>query len=284
MRLLDHTGLGFLLGIILPFCSQVRVTADLTTIVYSSVPTSQPSTYPESNSSLAALESQETTTGTTHTFTSESIATVRSKKPTETPTSTALQLSSTLPTEGLPPSSALASTDPELSTLGGDPTKNKPCEENYKQQMLICLIIIGVLAFICVVLLLVIVVMASKLSYNKRKQPSKRFPRSNGDFLSTNSLWPIGLETLQRLSTENPKPRGLSLERPIEGQGQNGDEINKKLVSEIADRQKQKEELPGGQSAEERIAHSQTDKEDEAAKYIPQVNYHAESLEASLLS
>ncbi|XP_026566076.1 protein EVI2A [Pseudonaja textilis] len=240
MRLLDHIGLGFLLGIILPPCSQVRVTADLMTITYSA-PTSQPSTYPKSNPSLVTLESQETTADTTYTSTSESIATVRSKQLTETPTSTALQLSSTLPTEGLPSSSALASTDPELSTLGGDPTKNKPCEENYKQQMLIFLIIIGVLAFICVVLLLVIVVTASKLSYDKRKQPNKRFPRSNGDFLSTNSLWPIGLETLQRLSTESPKPRGLSLERPIEGQGQNGDEINKKLVSEIADRQKQKE-------------------------------------------
>lgn len=241
MRLLAHMGLGFLLGIILPSCAKVRVTADLMTIVYTSVPTSPPPTYPKSNSILMTLDSQETTTYTTQASTSESIATVRSKQLTETPTSTALQLSSTLPAEGLPSSFALASTDPELSTLGEDPTKTKPCEENYKQQTLICLIIIGVLAFICVVLLLVIVVMASKLSYDKKKQPNKRFPRSNGDFLSTNSLWPIGLETLQRLSTENPKPPGLSLERPIEGQGQNGDEVNKKLVSEIADRQKQKE-------------------------------------------
>lgn len=241
MGLFDHMALGFLLGIILLSCSQASVTADLTTIVYPSVPTSQPPTYPESNSIPMTLESQETATYTTQTSTSESTATVRSKQLTETPTTTALQLSSTLPTEGLPSSSALTSTSPELSTLGMDPTKTKPCEENYKQQTLICLIIIGVLAFICVALLLVIVVMASKLSYNKKKQLNKRFPRSNGDFLSTNSLWPIGLETLQRLSTENPKPQGLSLERPIEGQGQNGDEVNKKLVCELADRQKQKE-------------------------------------------
>ncbi|XP_013915631.1 PREDICTED: protein EVI2A [Thamnophis sirtalis] len=233
MRLFDHMGLGFLLGIILPSCSQVRVMADLTTIVYPSVPTSQT---PTSNSSLTTLDSRETATYTTQISTSESTASVRSERLTETPTSTALEFSSTLPTEGLP-----SSTDSELSTLGVDPTKTKPCEENYKQQMLICLIIIGVLIFICVVLLLVIVVLAGKLTYDKRKQLNKRFPRSNGDFLSTNSLWPIGLETLQRVSTESPKPRGLSLERPVEGQGQNGDDVNKKLVSELADRQKQKE-------------------------------------------
>lgn len=241
MRLFDHMGLGFLLGIVLPSCSQVRVTADLMTAGYPSDPTSPPSAYPKSNSILMTLVSQETTTYATQTFTSKSIATVRSKQLTDTPTSTALQLSSTFPTEGLSSSSALTNTDPELSTLDEDPTKAKLCEGNYKQQMLICLIIIGVLAFICVGLLLVIVVLASKLSFDKRKQLNKRLPRSNGDFLSTNSLWPIGLETLQRLSTENPKPQGLSLERPVEGQGKNGEDINKKLVSEIADRQKQKE-------------------------------------------
>ncbi|XP_063153144.1 protein EVI2A [Candoia aspera] len=241
MRLYDHMCLGFLLGFVLPFCSQVRVTAYLTTTGHLSVPTSQNPTNPTSSAILTTLVSQETTTYTTQIATFESTATDKSKQLTETPTSPSLSLSPTLPTEGLSSSSALANADPELSTLGEDPTKTKLCEENYKQQILICLIIIGVLAFICVGLLLVIVVMASKLSYDKRRQPTRRLPRSNGDFLSTSSLWPIGLETLQRLSTENPKPQSLGLERPKEGQRKSGDEVNKKLVSEIADRQKQKE-------------------------------------------
>lgn len=111
--------------------------------------------------------------------------------------------------------------------------------------MLIFLIIIGVLVILCVLLLLITVVMASKLSYIRKRQSSKRLPRSNGDFLSTNNLWPAGLESLKRIANEesgnNLMMQSPGPERTTAGHGKVGEEISKKLASEISDREKLKE-------------------------------------------
>lgn len=238
MTLMDnfHMYLIFLLGNILLLCLPVRMATTQDPLVVresSSVPTTQNPTNPGQTSTealltLATLVPQETTTTT--------------ESPLPMGTSTSLPLSSTLLPE--------VPTSPYTSTMildNGQTTaaKAEPCKENYQRPTLIFLIIIGVLVILCVFLLLTTVVMASKLSYIRRKQPSKRLPRSNGDFLSTNSLWPAGLETLKRLGNEesgnNLMMQSPGPERSTAGHGNAGEEVSKKLANEISDRQKLKQ-------------------------------------------
>ncbi|NXE67642.1 EVI2A protein, partial [Calcarius ornatus] len=96
-----------------------------------------------------------------------------------------------------------------VSTTGGLEKSNKPrspttketCEDN-KSLILICFIIIAVLVLICISLFLSTVIAANKISYLKRAQQGKRRPRSNGDLLATNSLWPTAAGTWQRMPKE----------------------------------------------------------------------------------
>ncbi|XP_066491384.1 protein EVI2A [Tiliqua scincoides] len=245
MTLMDtfHVYLIFLFGNILLLCLPVRTATTQDPLVVSESPSvsttqnlSNPSqTSTEASTTLATLAPQEATWAPQE-------ATTITKSPLPTDTSTSLSLSSTLlpevPTSPFPSSTTLGKhqiTDAEVEL----------CKENNKRLMLIFLIIIGVLVILCVFLLLTTVVMATKLSYIRRRQPSKRLPRSNGDFLSTNSLWPAGLETLQRLANEesgnNLMMQSPGPERTTAGPGKVGEEVSRKLASEISDRQKLKE-------------------------------------------
>ncbi|NWZ40345.1 EVI2A protein, partial [Brachypodius atriceps] len=94
------------------------------------------------------------------------------------------------------------------STTGGLGKSSKPksptketCEDN-KSLILICFIVIAVLVLICISLFLSTVVTANKISYLKRAQQGKRRPRSNGDLLATNSLWPTAAGTWHRMPKE----------------------------------------------------------------------------------
>nr|XP_060613727.1 protein EVI2A [Anolis sagrei ordinatus] len=264
-----HIYLVFLCGTILPLCLQIGVAAmetPLTTspsVLTTQTPTSPSSTVPSttviSQDLLTTLPSQETTTYTTQVTTflpTSSVQTTMLPMQSSSPeTSTSPPLASTLPPDV--PTSSYSVTGPgqESVTLSGNPTKAELCEENNKRLMMICLIIIGLLVFLCVCLLLVVVVMASKLSHVKRSQASRRLPRTNGDFLSASSLWPIGLETLQRMSTETTEtslpPQGPREER-MSGQEKAGEEVSRKLASEISIRQKNKEMSPKETSAKPR--------------------------------
>ncbi|XP_042298751.1 protein EVI2A [Sceloporus undulatus] len=257
--------LGLLHGIILPFCLQVRVTATEDAFTTSpSVLTTQtptdPSTTVVSQEILTTLASQETTAYTTQTTTLESTSPVQTTTPLlstshssspEIPTSP--PLASTVSPDVLTSSSSATGTDQESVTLGDNQAGAELCAENNKRLMLICLIIIGLLVFLCVCLLLVIVILASKLSYIKRGQTNRRLPRSNGDFLTTKSLWPAGLETLQRMTAEATETslavQGPGPERIPAGQGKVGEETSRRLASEISIRQKHKEMSPKETSA-----------------------------------
>ncbi|NXR80478.1 EVI2A protein, partial [Pycnonotus jocosus] len=81
------------------------------------------------------------------------------------------------------------------------PTTKETCEDN-KSLILICFIVIAVLVLICISLFLSTVVTANKISYLKRAQQGKRRPRSNGDLLATNSLWPTAAGTWHRMPKE----------------------------------------------------------------------------------
>ncbi|XP_067328351.1 protein EVI2A [Anolis sagrei] len=261
-----HIYLVFLCGIILPLCLQIGVAAmetPLTTspsVLTTQTPTSPSSTDPSTTViSQDLLTTQETTTYTTQVTTflpTSSVQTTMLPTQSSSPeTSTSPPLASTLPPDV--PTSSYSVTGPgqESVTLSENPTKAELCEENNKRLMLICLIIIGLLVFLCVCLLLVVVVMAIKLSHVKRSQASRRLPRTNGDFLSASSLWPIGLETLQRMNTETTEtslpPQGPREER-TSGQEKAGEEASRKLASEISIRQKNKEMSPKETTAKPR--------------------------------
>ncbi|XP_063002602.1 protein EVI2A [Elgaria multicarinata webbii] len=239
--------LGFLLGTIVLFCLEVRADTTMspvTTAGSPSVPTVQnPASQNPTDTSIAPTTpaSQETTTSTTQTTTIRATPLTSPFPETSAPPA----LASALPTEGPTSSYTVAGKDQELVTLGKAQTEAELCEENSKRLVLICLIVIGALVFLCVCLLLATVVMATKLSYFKRRQPSKRLPRSNGDFLSANSLWPAGLETLQRMAVETSETDSVTQrsgsKRMAAGQGKTAEEASKKLASEISDRQKHKE-------------------------------------------
>ncbi|NWW42624.1 EVI2A protein, partial [Pedionomus torquatus] len=115
--------------------------------------------------------------------------------------STLQSLSSTMA-----PNSASSSARSAVAAAGGPRNTSKPkntmtkdtCEDN-KSLILICFIVIAVLVLICTFLFLSTVVIANKMSYLKKTQQGKRRPRSNGDILATNSLWPTAAGTWQRM-------------------------------------------------------------------------------------
>lgn len=124
---------------------------------------------------------------------------------TEMQTATPQSLSSTMGQNSSIPSSSRST----VSAAGGPKNTSKPkttwskemCEDS-KSLILICFIIIAVLVLICTFLFLTTVVIANKMSYLKKAQQGKRRPRSNGDILATNSLWPTAAGTWQKMPKE----------------------------------------------------------------------------------
>uniref|UniRef100_A0A8B9CIG7 Ecotropic viral integration site 2A n=1 Tax=Anser brachyrhynchus TaxID=132585 RepID=A0A8B9CIG7_9AVES len=124
---------------------------------------------------------------------------------TEMQTATSQSLSSTMGQN----SSVSSSPRSAVSAAGGPKNTSKPkttrtnemCEDN-KSLILICFIIIAVLVLICTFLFLSTVVIANKMSYLKKAQQGKRRPRSNGDILATNSLWPTAAGMWQKMPKE----------------------------------------------------------------------------------
>ncbi|NXT66796.1 EVI2A protein, partial [Chaetops frenatus] len=139
-----------------------------------------------------------------------------------------------------------------VSTTGGLGKSSKPkspmtketCEDN-KSLILICFIIIAVLVLICTSLFLSTVVVANKISYLKRAQQGKRRPRSNGDLLATNSLWPTAAGTWQRMPKETSATELIMQElvsgRDAGNRRKNEDETTEKLTK-VADSEQERKE------------------------------------------
>ncbi|NXG23338.1 EVI2A protein, partial [Grallaria varia] len=124
------------------------------------------------------------------------------------------------------------------------PTTKETREDN-KSLILICFIIIAVLVLICTFLFLLTVVIANKLSYLKKTQQRKRRPRSNGDVVATNSLWPVAAGTWQRMPKETAGTelimQDLISGRDATNQKKTEDETTEKLTKAIDNEQENKE-------------------------------------------
>ncbi|NXW72388.1 EVI2A protein, partial [Hirundo rustica] len=124
------------------------------------------------------------------------------------------------------------------------PTTKDTCEDN-KSLILICFIIIAVLVLICTSLFLSTVVVANKISYLKRAQQGKRRPRSNGDLLATNSLWPTAAGTWHRMPKETSGTELIMQElvsgRDAVNQRKSEDETTEKLTKAADNEQESKE-------------------------------------------
>ncbi|XP_057272683.1 protein EVI2A [Pezoporus wallicus] len=149
--------------------------------------------------------------------------------------------------------SSPASTAVATSATGGPRNSSKPkstgtnetCEDS-KSLIMICFIVIAVLVLICTFLFLCTVVIANKMSYLKKAQQGKRRPRSNGDILATNSLWPMAAGTWQRMKETTGADlvmqdlipgRDTAIPRETEG------ETTKKFSKEADNKQGSKEPL-----------------------------------------
>nr|XP_033778440.1 protein EVI2A [Geotrypetes seraphini] len=106
-------------------------------------------------------------------------------------------------------------------------------EQNNKKSTMTCVIIIGVLVLICTALLISTVVLANQLSNLKKSMQSKHQARSNGDFLiTTNSVWPLGLDLMQKRS-QTLREVSLTMEDlPSEIQAETKDEAEKSNKAE----------------------------------------------------
>ncbi|NXO09675.1 EVI2A protein, partial [Oriolus oriolus] len=166
---------------------------------------------------------------------------------------TTFEMQSTLPSFSSTKGQNSTSPAPSaVSTTGGlgksskpkSPTTKETCEDN-KSLILICFIIIAVLVLICTCLFLSTVVVANKMSYLKRAQQGKRRPRSNGDLLATNSLWPMAAGTWQRMPKETAGTE-LIMEELISGRDavnrrKTEDETTEKLTKAADNEQEIKE-------------------------------------------
>ncbi|XP_026717574.1 protein EVI2A [Athene cunicularia] len=157
------------------------------------------------------------------------------------PSSSATAQNSTSP----PTRSALSATGgPRNTSKPKSTTTKETCEDN-KSLILICFIIIAVLVLICTFLFLSTVIVANKMSYLKKTQQGKRRPRSNGDILATNSLWPTAAGTWQRMPKETTG-MDLVMQDLVSGrdaaiQRKPQDETTEKLTKEIDNEQEDKE-------------------------------------------
>ncbi|XP_038013588.1 protein EVI2A isoform X2 [Motacilla alba alba] len=168
-------------------------------------------------------------------------------------TSSPAKVQSTLPSFSSTMTPNLISSAPSaVSTTGGLEKSSKPkspmtkesCEDN-KSLILICFIVIAVLVLICISLFLSTVVVANKISYLKRAQQGKRRPRSNGDLLATNSLWPTAAGTWQRMPKETSGTELIMQElvsgRDAVNQRKTEDEPTEKLTKAADNEQESKE-------------------------------------------
>ncbi|XP_009813461.2 protein EVI2A [Gavia stellata] len=165
----------------------------------------------------------------------------------ETQTSTLQSLSSTAAQNSTssPARSAVSATGGPRNTSKPKSTMTKETCEDNKSLILICFIVIAVLVLICTFLFLLTVVIANKMSYLKKTKQGKRRPRSNGDILATNSLWPTAAGTWQRMPKETTgtdlimqdliSGRDAAIQRKIE------DETTEKLTKETDNKQENKE-------------------------------------------
>ncbi|NXI65555.1 EVI2A protein, partial [Anseranas semipalmata] len=151
-------------------------------------------------------------------------------------------------------SSVSSSPRSAVSAIGGPRNTSKPkttrtkemCEDN-KSLILICFIIIAALVLICTFLFLSTIVIANKMSYLKKAQQGKRRPRSNGDILATNSLWPTAAGTWQRLPKE-AAGTDLVMQDLISGrdaaiQRKTQDETTERLTKETDNKHENKEPM-----------------------------------------
>ncbi|NXO56921.1 EVI2A protein, partial [Aramus guarauna] len=144
-----------------------------------------------------------------------------------------------------PARSAVSATEGPRNTSKPKATKTKETCEDSKSLILICFIIIAVLVLICTFLFLSTVVIANKMSYLKKTKQGKRRPRSNGDILATNSLWPTAAGTWQRMPKETTGT-DLIMQDLISGrdavfQRKTKDETTEKLTKETDNEQENTE-------------------------------------------
>ncbi|NXI53017.1 EVI2A protein, partial [Chloroceryle aenea] len=154
--------------------------------------------------------------------------------------STMAQNSTTSPAR----SAAPVTRGPRTTSKPKSTTTKEMCEDN-KSLILICFIIIAVLVLICTFLFLSTVVIANKMSYLKKTQQGKRRPRSNGDILATNSLWPTAAGTWQRMPKE-PTGTELIMQDFVSGrdaalQRKTDDETTERLTKETDNKQENRE-------------------------------------------
>ncbi|NXC08749.1 EVI2A protein, partial [Orthonyx spaldingii] len=160
--------------------------------------------------------------------------------------STLPSFSSTMAQNSTSPATSAVSTTGGLgkSSKPKSPMTKETCEDN-KSLILTCFIIIAVLVLICTCLFLSTVVMANKMSYLKRAQQGKRRPRSNGDLLATNSLWPTAAGTWQRMPKETSGTelimQDLISGRDAVNQRKTKDETTEKLTK-VADNEQESKE------------------------------------------
>ncbi|NXU69917.1 EVI2A protein, partial [Horornis vulcanius] len=160
--------------------------------------------------------------------------------------STLPSFSSTMAQNSTSPAPSAVSTTGGLGKSGKpkSPMTKEPCEDN-KSLILICFIIIAVLVLICISLFLSTVVVANKISYLKRAQQGKRRPRSNGDLLATNSLWPTAAGTWHRMPKETSGTELIMQElvsgRDAVNRRKSEDETTEKLTKAADSEQESKE-------------------------------------------
>ncbi|KFQ28190.1 Protein EVI2A [Mesitornis unicolor] len=173
-------------------------------------------------------------------FSSRTAAFERQTSTLRSSSSTTAQNSTSPPAPRAPsaPAGPGNSSNPKSTTI------KEPCEDN-KSLLLICFVIIAVLVLTCAFLFLSTVVIANKMSYLKKTKQGKRRPRSNGDILATNSLWPTAAGTWQRMPAETAGTELLVQElragRDAAVQGRHGDETTEKLPKETRQEQESRE-------------------------------------------
>ncbi|NWR52001.1 EVI2A protein, partial [Regulus satrapa] len=140
------------------------------------------------------------------------------------------------------PSAAATTGGLGKSSKPRSPATKEACEDK-KTLILTCFVIIAVLVLICTSLFLATVVVANKISYLKRAQQGKRRPRSNGDLVATNSLWPTAAGTWQRMPKETSGTELIMQEllSGRENQRKSEDETAEKLTKAADNEQESKE-------------------------------------------
>ncbi|NXC37771.1 EVI2A protein, partial [Penelope pileata] len=182
----------FPVGIIFSLCLQVSAN-------HTDYPTVTSELWNPSSQNLSA--SQNTTEATTNSPPSTDFSKPVTASETQAAPSQPFP-SATAPDSSTPAQSAAPATGgPRNASKPKTTTTKESCEDN-KFLILICFIVIAALTLICTFLFLSTVIIANKLSYLKKAQQGKRRPRSNGDILATNSLWPTAAGTWQRAPTE----------------------------------------------------------------------------------